>query len=598
MVKTISENWDLKSLYSKTGLNTIEGKIQELSGMMSRVSESIDTLDMDKSSLHKELVNFLQDMQQVMSGWLEIDEYLICLHSEDVENDLASQLLEESALLKQKLQSIQIKLDQLLISIPESGWSLFILQEEVSSYRFYLEERRRLAQDKLSSDTEQLINQLSVNGFGGWEQLYQQLVSNLKVPIKKDGQEKNVSIGEALDKAMNSTDRSIRQETVKSINEVCRNNADIFASVLNRIAGFRLDIYKNRGWTNILKEVLDTNRIQETTLHTMVATINQHRDLSRRFIERKAQLEKIDKASWYDTYSPTFRTKAKVSYNEAVEIIVKQFFQFSDKLGKFAERAFNEGWIEVEDRDDKAMGGFCASMPVAKESRVFLTFRGNYQDVVTIAHELGHAYHNYILHEEPAFAQEKGTSVAETASTFMENLVLDAVIDQATDKDEKLALLEMKISSGLKYLGMVPNMFQFELDFYRKRQKGLVTADELVNVMERVERDLYGNTIDEVNPYMWMVIGHFYSTEQAFYNIPYTIGYLFSNGIYSLSKQNGSKFSEQYDELLKNSGKMTVEQLAETYLDQDLTNRKYWDDSIKPIRDAVEQYLKLTEDIT
>src|SRR5699024_7871659 len=232
---------------------------------------------------------------------------------------------------------------------------------------------------------------------------------------------------------------------------------------------------------------------------------------------------------------------------------------FSEKLGDFAEKAFRERWIEAENRKGKMHGGFCANMPVAKESRIFMTYNGSYQDVVTIAHELGHAYHNHILHDEPAFAQEVSTSVAETASTFAENLVLDAAIEHAESDKKKIALLEMKIMNGLKYQAEMPALFLFEQKMYEKRKDGPLSAGEISELMGREMEYLYGDLIDEYNPFTWMTVSQLFDTELAFYNIPYTIGYLFSNGIYMLAKEQGEVFPEKYDALLRDTGRMTVE---------------------------------------
>ncbi len=290
-------------------------------------------------------------------------------------------------------------------------------------------------------ELEKMISTLSVSGFDGWGKHFDLMLAQLKVPLVIDGEKKEVSIGYALNQAVNATDRTMRQYAATAINEVCEVNGVLFASVLNRIVGFRLDIYKQRGWNNLLKEALEQNRFKEESLQTMISTINQNKDFLRAYIQRKIELDKLDKATWTDVEHPRFATNQKISYEAAVEMIIKQFHNFSEKAGNFADMAFKSGWLETENRSEKAEGGFCASLPVAKESRIFLTYRENYQDVVTIAHELGHAYHNYILHEEPIFAQTKGTSVAETASTLMENLVLDAVMSQTTDEKERLALL-------------------------------------------------------------------------------------------------------------------------------------------------------------
>lgn len=597
MEETISQNWDLNTLYSSTG------ETSQLKNVMDQLTNKIETLTKTLGKLNEAdlrndsqpLLDFLKDIQMTISTSEEVDDFLICKYAENVKDLDVQNLLAESAVIKSKFGSIQIDLDQTLASFDEQFWHSFIAKKEVKPIAFYLEERRKSVKDLLPLEMEKMISTLSVNGFKGWEEHHEQLLTQLKIPLHVEGEVTMVSIGYALNQAMNSNERLERQHAAHAIKQVCELNVENFASVLNRIAGFRLDVYQHRGWQNLLIESVKQNRIQEESIHTMVSTIKQHQDLARSFLERKIKLDKLEDPAWYDLQSPSFVNEEKVSYQQAVEIIVKQFHQFSEKLGSFAEQAFKNGWIEAEDRPDKAEGGFCASLPLIKESRIFLTFRGNYQDVVTMAHELGHAYHNYILHEESAFVQNKGTSVAETASTFMENLVLDAAIESAVTEKERLSLLEMKILNGLKYITMVPHMFQFELKLYEKRKQGLVSAEEIKNLLIEVENELFEGIVGELDPYKWMYISHFYSTEKAFYNIPYTIGYLFSNGIYSLAKDSGNDFVERYDDLLRNSGRMTVEQLAEVFLGQDITKEEFWVSAMLPLKEAIEEYLSLTE---
>ncbi len=379
-----------------------------------------------------------------------------------------------------------------------------------------------------------------------------------------------------------------------SLLKVYRENQDRFSSIYNYFAGYRNEIYRLRGWKNPLKELLEQNRISETSLNSMMQTLHQHKTLLHKYLDRKAALNKIDKLSWYDIYAPTFTSKSELTYDEAATIVTEQFYRFSTKLGDFAKRAFEQGWIDAEPSDGKRHGAFCASMPNSKESRVLLSFTGNYQDVVTLAHELGHAYHNSILHEELGFSQHVGTGLAETASTFTENLVLDAAIHLAEKKEDRLSLLEMKIINGLKYTAYIPAKFEFEQRFYEERKKQKLSATELVTIMENTEKDWFKDSLKEVNAHNWMSIPHFFNTEKAFYNIPYTIGYLFSNGIYSLYLQDKEVFPNQYDQLLKYSGNRTMENLANQFLHHNLQDNSFWETSMKPLEEAIDQYLDET----
>lgn len=591
MEKVISENWDLDSLYpggkDSSKLNTL---ISQLKQDMKGLQETVQTFDQSSN-----LVDFFQDVQEFISAAFELDEYLVCLYSVNVDDPDVSKLINESEKIKADIESMQIDMDEILASLSESEWNDLLQHEEVKKYQFYLEERKHKVEDKLPLEMEKLINELSINGFIGWEDYYEQMMGNLRIPVEKDGKIEEMSIGQAMSYIMFSSDRSIRQHSARALVEVCQNQSEEFATVLNRINGFRLDVYKQRGWDNVLKEAMEENRIKEQTVQTMVSAIKENRGIVQSFFERKAQLMNLEKLSWYDTDTPSFTSENKISYSEAADIIITQFHKFSEKLGKFAEKAFHEGWIEAEDRKGKMHGGFCANMRLSKESRIFLTFTGSYQDVVTIAHELGHAYHNYILQDQPAFAQQISTSVAETASTFAENLVLDAAIEHASSQKDKLTLLEMKILNGLKYQVTVPAMFEFEQQLYHKRKQGPLTATEISNLMKNMMEEIYGDVIDENNSYLWMTIPHFFHTDLAFYNIPYTIGYLFSNGIYALSKEQGNQFPKQYDELLRNTGRMTVEQLAGRYLSKDIGEKEFWKASLQPTIEAIREYFNLTE---
>jgi len=596
MEAIISENWDLDSLYKGGKASTkLEATIIQLKDELVVLQKELHTIKgLDAEG---DLVTFIQKIQDYKLTSFELDEFLICLYAVNVEDPDVSKLIEESSTLKAGFESLMIDFDKVLASLTDSQWHRLTQHEEMQRIQFYLEERKQKLTDKLPLEIEKIINALAVNGFIGWEDHYEQLMGELRFTVEKDGEPKEMSIGQALSYAAFSSNPSIRQKTGQVVVKGLEEKADSFASILNRIIGFRLDVYKQRGWNNVLKESMEQNRVNETSVQAMLASIKENREIAHTFFKRKAQVMKLDQLAWYDTESPSFHSSKIIPYDEAAKIVITQFYQFSEKLGQFAERAFHEGWIEAEDRKGKMHGGFCAYMPLKKESRIFLTYTGSYQDIVTIAHELGHAYHNYILQDEPAFAQEVSTSMAETASTFAENLVLDAAIEQAQTLEEKLFLLEMKILNGLKYQVLVPGMFEFEQKLYEQRKQGSITAEDISGIMASMFKEFYGETLAETNPYLWMTIPQFFSTELAFYNIPYTIGYLFSNGIYALAKEQGETFLEQYDSLLQSTGKMNVEALAATYLNQDLGEREFWDASLQATIEAINEYMKLTEEL-
>ncbi|MFD1851358.1 oligoendopeptidase F [Oceanobacillus bengalensis] len=586
----IHTNWNLNSLYNNGGKSTeLKKYIDLLSHDLNLLRERIGKIDQGNSN---EIINLFESLQMVMSGVSEIEDFSVCVYAENVKGEEGPLLMNLSSELKAALDSVIADFELLLMNLPEEFYTEIINCEVVKPYQFYIEERKKHATDKLSMKLEKAINQLSVSGFVGWEDHYELMMSRLQIP---DG-DKYLSIGQALNQVEFSSDRIKRKKLAKSLNEVCKTNEDIFASIINNITGFRLTTYKLRGWDNPLKQMLDQNRIQEETLNTMLAAIQENKGILHTYLERKVKIEKKENLAWYDILVPSFSPKATITYEEACRLVITQFYRFDEKLGAFAENTLQHGWVEAENRSNKMAGAFCANLPVSKESRIFMTFSGNYEDVVTLAHELGHAYHNSILQAEPIFAQQKGTSVAETASTFTENLVIDAAIESANSKEDKLARIETKIISGMKYIAMLPALFEFEQKLYQRRADGILTANEISNLMSTSEKGIYGNTVNEPNTYQWITLSHLYDTEKAFYNIPYTIGYLFSTAVYGYAKQHGNGFMQKYEGLLRNSGRMTVEELASTYLNQDMKDISFWRASIKPTLDAIHAYIELTND--
>ncbi|WP_394217458.1 M3 family oligoendopeptidase [Halobacillus trueperi] len=589
MKNTAMKKWDLERLFPDGLEDVLTTKNEQLETLHNQIKHSKTPKNFNDFLL------MVEEVQKLYSDVFAIDEYAICLSSEDVQDRNGHYFMDQSQRLKAKMETLLLTFNHSLAAIHESSWQEWMQAEEFSEIRTSLMERRKQVKDRLAPELEQAIHTLSMNGFEGWEDLFEQEFASLRVPVEENGERTELSFDMAFMKAMLSKDRSVRASIATSIIEVCKQNQDRFALIFNHFAGFRNDLYEMRGWTNPLKEMYEQNRISESSVNSMMKALHEHKDLLYRFLKRKAQVDNIPKPDWYDLYAPSFTAKTTLTYEEATEIVIKQFSQYSEKLGDFAKQAFHDGWVDAEPHENKRHGAFCASFPHAKESRVLLSFQGTYQDVVTMAHELGHAYHNTLLHEQPGFGQHAGTGLAETASTFAENLVLDAAIDLAETEEDALSLLEMKIINGLKYTTFIPAKFEFEKDFYEKRKHGKLSSSEIIDLMEAKERDWFGYELEHVNAYNWMSIPHFYDTEKAFYNLPYTIGYLFSNGIYSQYKESPTSFPKKYEDLLSHSGDLPMDELCADFLGQDLNTQTFWNESFRPLVETIEQYITRTE---
>ena len=336
------------------------------------------------------------------------------------------------------------------------------------------------------------------------------------------------------------------------------------------------------------------NRMTEATLSAMWAAVEEGKPQLVRYLERKAKLLGVPKLDWHDVEAPIGSVTKTVPFDEAASFIIDRFRQFSPQMADFAELAFKNGWIEAEDRAGKRPGGFCTSFPKSEQTRIFMTYSGTASNVSTLAHELGHAYHQHVMNDLPPLAQDYAMNVAETASTFAEMLVSDAAVNLTSDPDEKLALLEDKIQRAVAFFMNIHARFLFETRYYEKRREGLVTPEELSELMEDAQREAFADQLGAAHPSFWASKLHFYLTDVPFYNFPYTFGFLFSSGIYARAQQEGPAFADRYVALLRDTGRMTVEELARKHLGVDLEQPDFWREAVALTLADVEQFLAMT----
>lgn len=571
---TTDSRWQLEQLYT----------VNEIKQIVKTFEKQLDQLDEARLSLRSQVSLF----EGLMAQAEELSDFIYCLYAEDVSRAEIADLLDQAERIQARLKGSETLLEKRLRHVPEAEWEALT---KITSF-YYLTERCEIAKRRLSAEQEQLIQNLGIDGFSAWEQLYEQRLIGLRIPLERGA----VTIGEAMYQAVNGLTREDRQTAAEAVEALCVSESDDFAFLLNRIAGYRLQVYAKRGWSDVIMEMCEQNRIQRKTIEAMLTAIDQDRPLFQSYYARKLVVAQIKEPSWHDLESTSFTSDRHVPYETAQAVILKQFNRLDSGLADFTKHVFEAGWVDAENRPGKAEGGFCASFPVQKESRIFMTYRQAYQDVVTLAHELGHAYHNSLLYDLPFLDQIKGTSVAETASTFMENLVLDAVIEQS-QQEEKVALLEIKIQEGLKYAGVIPNLFRFEQRFYAERQHGPVSGTRMTELMQEEEADLYGELIRSTAPFKWVYIGHLYSTDKPFYNIPYTVGYLLSNRLYMSVKQSKSAFVCQFEPLLRDSGQATIEELIERHLGEDPQSVEFWKQSLTPLRESISLYMNETDSL-
>ncbi|EUJ32810.1 oligoendopeptidase F [Listeria floridensis FSL S10-1187] len=600
MTKDYSQIWDLDSIYQ--GGSTSEDLHEALKAIKDdldlftqNVAEWSIPENVEDAAEFLLLINQNADISKVL---MNAGSFLECVQSANVNDERAVEIAARVYAYAAQLQTAQDDWHDKFAQVDDRIWNEILAENGFSQIAFVLNEARENRRKKGTKQEEAVINALAIDGYQGWSDHYDTIIGKVRVKVEIDGEVQDLSAGQALN-MLNHPKREVRQAVFKAYTESFQADSRLFADTLNHLAGFRLQTYATRGWDNVLSEPLAINRMENSTLQAMWNVIRENKAIFVSFLERKAKLLGIPKLSFYDVEAPLIFSgePKKYTYQEGADFILEQFNKFSPKMAKFAKHAFENRWIEAEDRDNKRPGGFCTDFPVEKESRIFMTYDGALSTVATLAHELGHAFHSHVIRDEPYENTDYAMNVAETASTFAEMIIADASVKEAPTKEEKITLLDDKIGRSIAFFMNIHARFLFETRFYEARKKGILSVDALNRLMEEAQREAYMDVLDEYHPQFWASKLHFYIADVPFYNFPYTFGYLFSLGIYSRAILAGESYEDEYISLLKDTGAMTTEQLAKKHLDVDLTKPDFWEDAVALTAKDVRDFLELTENL-
>ncbi|WP_251554757.1 M3 family oligoendopeptidase [Neobacillus muris] len=593
---TYSDTWNLDVFFNGGGQSPeFHHHLQHTEELISQFHSKVTVWE--PSSTMEDgpyLQQLLDDFVTIAKKLRQAGAFTSCLIAQNTADKQAYTLDSKVTSLSASFQTALGGFDSLLVSLDDAVWQKLLAVEPLNELAFVLQERRMRAKEKLSKEEEALISSLGVDGYHSWGQLYDLIVSNIKVAVTENGEEKQLSVGQAHNK-FSHPDRNTRKVVFESWENAWGEQADLLAKTLNHLAGFRLSVYKKRGWEDVLKEPLNISRMEKKTLETMWTVITENKQKLASYLERKAKLLGLEKLSWYDLDAPIGKTETKVSYQQGAEFIEQNFALFGENLAAFAKNAFENRWIEGEDRPGKAPGGFCTYFPESGQSRIFMTYSGTPSNVSTLAHELGHGFHSYAMKEVHFLNRNYAMNVAETASTFAEMIVSDASVKNAKDAEEKLVLLDDKIQRTVALLMNIHARFLFETRFYEERKHGPVEAERLNELMLQAQKEAYADSLEDYHPLFWASKLHFFITDVPFYNFPYTFGYLFSLGIYAQALVEGKGYEEKYMALLRDTASMTVEDLAMKHLQVDLTHKDFWEKAVRICLDDIDEFLALTK---
>ncbi len=595
-----SLNWDLDSIFP----GGIHGKA--LTNKIDTIQHSIqvfrDTIhDYDWQDDAPEYTNFIalvEFIQKIKAALVQAGMYVNGKYSDNIHDDEIPPLMDKIQALDMQASQAEQLLQKKLVALDDDTFAKLIALPALQTIAFSLKESRDFGKHLLSDEQEALISKMQLDGLSGWSSHYNTLVASVKVPFHdKDGNPITLSAGQADNEILGNDDPNYRRDLMPAWEKAWGEKQNLFADTLNHLSGSRLTDYQVHHIDDVLTYPLALNRMSKQTLDTMWQVVDENKGLMIKYLQRKAKLMGKDTIGWQDVEAPLHLSNTKrdkITYDQAAEFIMQQFKKFSPKMAQLAKRAFENRWIESENRPGKEPGGYMQDLPETGEARIFLTFTGSPNDAATIAHELGHAFHSSVMTDLPYFRQDYAMNVAETASTLGELIVADANVKEATSDEEKISLLNDKMDNPIAMFLNIHARYLFETRYYEKRKNGTLTARQINELMLQAQKDAFDNSLDIYSPHFWASKMHFYFDDVPFYNFPYTFGYLFSLGIYAQA-QKTDNFEDKYIALLRDTANMSTEDLAKKHLNVDLTQPDFWEAGVKLIKKDIDEFMRLTE---
>ncbi|NQV25073.1 MAG: M3 family oligoendopeptidase [Rhodopirellula sp.] len=592
-------NWELDSLYPHPESAEFRTIVEQLKSVLSRLAETSDRLpaiDPAAATVSAWSV-FLNQHADAYAEFSAINAFIGCHAAADAANKTYQRFEGELSALSPLKSQIATNIEFAFQTASDETFVRFIAAEPfLQENAYFLELCRRCANLRLPKEQELLAAELDVDGLHAWGRVYDRLSGGLRIAIQERGEIVERSPGQVQ---FDMPQRPVRENNFYAADKAWASLSDSCAEAINHIAGSRLSKYRRLG-VDHLAAPLHQNHMTRETLDTMWSTVTTRKCCVADYLKKKAELLGVERLSWFDQQAPlplqSGIGNSELSYDEACVLTINAFSEFSPELGNFARMAITEKWIEVEDRPGKRQGGFCTDMPTRKQSRIFMTFTRSNDSMSTLAHELGHAYHTWVLRDQPVFHRDYPMNLAETASTFAESVLAESRLSAASSRQEKLEILDGMLSDSVSFLMNIHARFIFEDRFHQERAAGEVSVTRLGELMKAAQQEAYCDALaeDGWNPNFWISKLHFYITDWPFYNFPYTFGYLLSLGTYSLAK-DAVDFPRQFRDFLIATGCQDTEAAVESSFGYDLRQPEFWNRSLDIIEQRVQKFLELAD---
>jgi pepF/M3 family oligoendopeptidase len=569
--------WDLSPIYPAADSTEFTTDLEKVVTLCKTLEQSLFSDSVD-------LVQAVKDYELMLDYYENLDAYSSCCLTTDTANPIFLKAVNQVAEISLSVQHMDVVLLNFLAQNKERILVLTQKGGELAAYSYVMEELLDRQAHLLSPEMEDLASDLNRSGTEVLSRLQESLSSS--IDTEWDGQTTKTVI-ELRNEAFNA-DRSIRSKAFEKELAVWKTYEMAFASSLNGVKGTTLTLDKARHYESPLLRSLSQARIDEKTLSALIGTLERNLPMFRSYLKAKAAALDLEQCAFYDLFAPVGEDGKRYSYEEARDFILSQFSSFSPQMGDFAKKAFDEGWIDPEARKGKVGGAYDTSFPIAQTSRILSNFDYTFNGVSTLAHELGHAYHDSVVLKQSHLLRTYPMTLAETASIFSEYIVFQGAIRTCSQK-ERFTLVEHFLQDACQVCVDILCRFYFEMEVFAQRADHELTADQLCDLMVSCQKKTYGEGLNVYHPYMWAVKGHYYSSDLSFYNYPYAFGQLFALALYAQKEKDPEGFPEKYVALLGKTGSDSAMRVAST-MGCDIHSEQFWQQGMNLIETYVKEF--------
>jgi oligoendopeptidase F len=561
--------------------------------------QTFETSGADKEtteSLLQKLRGYIELEEQAKSLLNNLSIYVHCERSVDGQNAEAQRV---HSLLQKRYSALSIALSLVRLFLkraPSSFVEQYLKLPRAELQRHWLYHSRELADSLLSEKEETLLAQMESNGIDAWGNLYEQISGSLNCSVH--GQKMGLAEASSL---LRQNNEPTRRAAWHGIQAAWKTHEESTSAILNSIAGWRIELCERRSSRrkfDYLDFPVHRAKLSRKTLDTMFEVVASGKSLGHRSMQAMARLMDKSRLDPWDLHAPFPAAEAPTrTYREGLKLVREAFGSIDSSMGDFIDTMEKNRWIEGRVLASKRPGAYCTEFKKSRTPRVFMTYDGSLDDIRTLAHELGHAYHAWVMRDLPPVAQKYPMTLAETASIFAEAAFAD-YFAATQPQHSQLEIAWQNAEAVMGYLLNIPARYDFERSFYDLRASGtFVTAKELGDLTESAWRKWYGENLSECERQFWMTKLHFSFSDLSFYNFPYTFGYLFSLGVYARREKLGKEFLPTYNALLRDTGILTTEELAKKHLNVDLSQSEFWEESLAIAARHVEHFEKLASEI-